>query len=458
MGKILAIDDDPGVLRYLFVLLMQTGKHEVKTLEDSTKAFQELDEGRYDVLLLDMDMPGVTGLDILKYARDHHPDLEAIVLTGVEDVQLAVTAMKLGAYDYLSKPMNNDLLLLVLERALERRHLKDRVQELREDFRYEDLKNKEAFRDIITRSPKILKILRYVERFASSRSSVLIWGESGTGKELIARAIHAVSPRKNERFIAVNAGVFVNELFASEFFGHLRGSFSGAYSDKKGFLEAANRGTLFLDEIGELSLPIQVKLLRVLQEGEFFRLGSTQNQKVDVRIIAATNKDLQVEIKKGNFRKDLFFRLNVNSIYLPPLREHREDIPLLAYHFLDKYNQVDKKDIREISEPVMNLLQQHPYPGNVRELENIINHMVSVEPSAKLTKASLPPYFSDFSEAFTNHGSPSPPAEEKTLQDLEREYISKILEKTGGNRTRAAKILGISRVNLLAKIKRYQLS
>ena len=331
MGRILAIDDDPGVLRYLFVLLMQTGKHEVKTLEDSTKAIQELDRGRYDVLLLDMDMPGVTGLDILQYAREKYPDLETIVLTGVEDVQLAVRAMKLGAYDYLSKPVNNDLLLLVLERALERMLLKDQVQELRKDFKYEDLNNKEAFRDIVTRSPVIIKTLRYVERIANSQSSVLIWGESGTGKELIARAIHAVSPRKNQKFIAVNAGIFATELFASEFFGHIKGSFSGAYSDKKGFLEAAHRGTLFLDEIGELSLPIQVKLLRVLQEGEYFRLGSTQNQKVDVRIIAATNKDLQVEIKKGNFRKDLFFRLNINSIYLPPLREHKEDIPLLVY-------------------------------------------------------------------------------------------------------------------------------
>jgi len=455
MGKILAIDDDPGVLRYLFILLMQTGKYEVKTLEDSTKALPELDQGRYDVLLLDMDMPGVSGLDILKYARDHHPDLETIVLTGVEDVQLAVTAMKLGAYDYLSKPVNNDLLLLVLERALERRRLKDRVQELREDFRFEDLKNKEAFRDMITRSPAIIKILRYAERIADSQSSVLIWGESGTGKELIARAIHAVSPRRQERFIAVNAGVFVNELFASEFFGHMKGSFSGAYSDKKGFLEAANRGTLFLDEIGELSLPIQVKLLRVLQEGEYFRLGSTQNQKVDVRIIAATNKDLQVEIKKGNFRKDLFFRLNINSIYLPPLREHKEDIPLLAYHFLDKYNKVHKKQIQEIAEPVMNLLQQYAYPGNIRELENIINNMVSVETSDKLTRSSLPSYFS---EAFKDYKGLSPSLEEKTLQELEREYIGKILEKTGGNRSRAAKILGISRVNLISKIKRYQLS
>ncbi|MBI5967295.1 MAG: sigma-54-dependent Fis family transcriptional regulator [Deltaproteobacteria bacterium] len=455
MGKILAIDDDPGVLRYLFVLLMQTGKYEVKTLEDSTKALQELDQGRYDVLLLDMDMPRVTGLDILKYAREHHPDLETIVLTGVEDVQLAVTAMKLGSYDYLSKPVNNDLLLLVLERALERRHLKDRVQELREDFKYEDLKNKEAFQDIITRSPAIIKVLRYVERIASSQSSVLIWGESGTGKELIARAIHSVSPRKNERFIAVNAGVFANELFASEFFGHMKGSFSGAYSDQKGFLEAAHRGTLFLDEIGELSLPIQVKLLRVLQEGEYFRLGSTQNQKVDVRIIASTNKDLQVEIKKGNFRKDLFFRLNINSIYLLPLREHKEDIPLLAYHFLDKYNKINKKQIREITEPVMNLLQQYTYPGNIRELENIINNMVSVETSDKLTKSSLPSYFS---EACRDYKGLSPSLEEKTLQELEREYIGKILEKTGGNRTRAAKILGISRVNLISKIKRYQLS
>ncbi len=454
MGRILAIDDDPGVLRYLFVLLMQTGKHEVKTLEDSTKAIQELDRGRYDVLLLDMDMPGVTGLDILQYAREKYPDLETIVLTGVEDVQLAVRAMKLGAYDYLSKPVNNDLLLLVLERALERMLLKDQIQELRKDFKYEDLNNKEAFRDIVTRSPVIIKTLRYVERIANSQSSVLIWGESGTGKELIARAIHAVSPRKNQKFIAVNAGIFATELFASEFFGHIKGSFSGAYSDKKGFLEAAHRGTLFLDEIGELSLPIQVKLLRVLQDGEYFRLGSTQNQKVDVRIIAATNKDLQVEIKKGNFRKDLFFRLNINSIYLPPLREHKEDIPLLVYHFLEKYNQINKKQIREVSDPVFNLLQQYDYPGNIRELENIINNMVSVETSPQLTKSSLPSYFS---EVFKSYKGFSPPLEEKTLQELEREYIGKILEKAGGNRSRTAKILGISRVNLISKIKRYQL-
>jgi len=431
---------------------MQAGQFEVTILQDSTRAYEQLAARPFELLLLDMDMPEVTGLEILQYARKNCPDMETVILTGVDDVKLAVEAMKLGAYDYLTKPVENELLLLVLNKALERRNLLQQIDELK-DARLEDLKEPQAFKDFVTRSPKMIRILHYIEKIAPLRSTVLIWGESGTGKELIARAVHLASPWREEKFIAVNAGVFANELFASEFFGHVRGSFSGAHADQKGFLEEAKGGTLFLDEIGELTHPIQVKLLRVLQEGEYFRLGSTQYQKVDTRIIASTNKDLQVEMNRGNFRKDLFYRLNINSIYVPPLREHKEDIPILTYHFLKKYNRAHDKRIQDVSEQVMGLLQQYEYPGNIRELENLVNHMVSVETMNVLQKSALPEYFQDSFPRERAKGG----FEAKSLQEVERDHIRRVLEFTGGNRTRATKILGISRVNLIQKIKRYRL-
>ncbi|HLP59969.1 MAG TPA: sigma-54 dependent transcriptional regulator [Candidatus Deferrimicrobium sp.] len=315
------------------------------------------------------------------------------------------------------------------------------------------LLNPGVFKNIITRDEKMVKIFHFVEKFAVTDNSVLIWGESGTGKELIARAIHEISARKNHKFVAVNAGAFANELFTSEFFGHAKGSFTGALTDKKGFIEEAQGGTLFLDEIGELSLPIQVKLLRVLQENEFYRLGSTRNIKTDVRIIAATNKNLFDEIKRGNFRKDLFFRLNINSINLPPLRERYEDIPLLAEHFLKEYSARYRRQVEKISSPVLKLLKGYSYPGNVRELMNLINSAVIVETGVELQKKSLPEYFLE--NAYTLMEMPLEPL--NSLQDMEKEYIKKVLDNTRNNKTHAAKILGISRVNLIAKIKKYDL-
>ena len=328
MKKILAIDDDQAVLNYLNIMLLQTGLYEVTTLANSGKAFHELKAKAYDLLILDMDMPDVSGLDILKHIKEKNIDIETIVLTGVEDVELAVSAMKLGAFDYLTKPVDNDQLLTIIATVLENR--KARAGAAAEiPFSADNLKFKDAFKEIITQNEEMIRMFQMVEKMAQPDNSILIWGESGTGKELIAKAIHRISKRRDENFVAVNAGTFANELFSSEFFGHNKGAFTGASAAKKGFLEEADKGTLFLDEIGELALPIQVKLLRVLQEGEFFRLGSTKNQKVDVRIIAATNKDLLSEMKKGNFRKDLFYRLNMSSVYLPPLRERKGDIPLL---------------------------------------------------------------------------------------------------------------------------------
>jgi transcriptional regulator with PAS, ATPase and Fis domain len=263
-----------------------------------------------------------------------------------------------------------------------------------------------------------------------------------------------ISKRKKQSFVAVNAGTFANELFASEFFGHSQGAFTGATANKRGLLEEADKGTLFLDEIGELALPIQVKLLRVLQEGEFFRLGSSKNLKVDVRIIAATNKNLHEEIQKGNFRKDLFYRLNMNSVYLPPLRERKGDIPLLAFHFLRKFCEINDKKIDKITDPVMKLLTSYDYPGNIRELMNIINSTVIIESTHELRKKSLPNYFLENSSVLDDSLMDLPL---KTMIDVEKDHMRKILAYTGGNRTKAAQILGISRISLISKIRKYKL-
>ena len=454
MKKILIIDDDQSLLNYLNVILLQTEEYDVSLLSDSEQACKKIHSNTYDIILLDMVMPCVTGLYILKYIKENHINVETIVFTGAGDVETAVSSMKMGAFDYLRKPLDREDLLTVIKKAIEKKELKHCEISFKESS-LDELEFKEVFSDIITQSKNMIRIFQIVEKIALTDSSILIWGESGTGKELIAKAIHQISKRKNENFIAVNAGIFANELFTSEFFGHIKGAFSGAASNKKGFIEEANRGTLFLDEIGELSLPIQVKLLRVLQEGEFFRLGSTQNMKVDVRIVAATNKDLQEEIKKGNFRKDLFYRLNMNSVYLPPLMERAGDIPLLAYHFLKQFNKLNNKNIRTISDTVLKLLNNYDYPGNVRELMNIINSATIVESSGELRKKSLPQYFLDNTNNCVIF--PGSNMKSKTLQEVEKDHIMKVLEYCEGNRTKASKILGISRVNLIAKIKRYGL-
>ncbi len=453
MRKILAIDDDQAVLNYLNIMLLQTGTYEVSTLVNSSKAFSELKNNNYDLLLLDMDMPDVSGLDILKHIKEKNIDIETIVLTGVEDVELAVSAMKLGAFDYLTKPVDNDQLLKIIKTVLENRR-DNSAMEAEIKVSREHLQFKDAFKDIITQNEEMIRVFQMVEKMAQPDNSILIWGESGSGKELIAKAIHQISKRRNENFVAVNAGTFANELFSSEFFGHNKGAFTGASSAKKGFLEEADKGTLFLDEIGELALPIQVKLLRVLQEGEFFRLGSTKNQKVDVRILAATNKDLLSEMKKGNFRKDLFYRLNMSSVYLIPLRERKGDIPLLCQHFLKKFNEQNQKNIQKISEAAMRLLNQYDYPGNVRELMNIINSAIIIESGNELHKKSLPHYFLENS-SFKEDAATGLPL--KALSEIEKDQIKNVLQHTRGNKTQAAKILGISRVNLLAKIKKYLL-
>jgi len=452
MNKILVIDDDKAVLNYLMVFLTQTRKFEVEVLSDSAKSFEMIDSGNFNLILLDMDMPEVTGKEVLAYTRQNHPEIEVVILTGVEDVELAVESMKMGVYDYLCKPVDNNRLFLTLERALERAQLRNEVSQLRDQVRLEGIRHKDAFKKIVTQDKNFLRILQKVEQIAESENYVLIWGESGTGKELVARAIHQISPRKDKPFIAVNAGVFASELFASEFFGHEKGAFTGAATSKAGFFEEANAGTLFLDEIGELELPIQAKLLRVLQEGEYFRLGSTEKRGANVRIIASTNRDLALEIEKGRFRRDLYYRLNISSIFLPPLRDRKGDVELLAHFFLDQYAKINNKKIDSISEEVLNFLEVYDYPGNARELENIIAGAVVLENSNTLTRRSLPPYLL---KAVASPAASVPASVRKSLSELEAEHIRKVLGSTAGNRTAAAQILGISRVSLISKIKTY---
>ncbi|OGP57515.1 MAG: hypothetical protein A2V67_06785 [Deltaproteobacteria bacterium RBG_13_61_14] len=453
MNRILVIDDDQAVLNYLLVSLTQANRFEVEALSDSTQALALIASGQFDLILLDMDMPETSGWEILQSVRQNHPEIEVVILTGVEDVSLAVESMKMGAYDYLCKPVDNNRLILTLERALERSQLRGEISQLRDQVKLEGLRHKETFKNILTQNKNFLRVLRKVEQIAESENNVLIWGESGTGKELVARAIHQISRRRDKNFIAVNAGVFASELFASEFFGHEKGAFTGAVSTKPGFFEEANGGSLFLDEIGELELPIQAKLLRVLQEGEYFRLGSTERRGADVRIIASTNKDLAAEIEKGRFRRDLYYRLNISSIFLPPLRERKGDVELLAYYFLERRAKLNSKKIEFISEEVLSVLEMYDYPGNIRELENILAGAVVLENSNSLSRRSLPPYL--LKAIGPPRVVPVPSEVRKTLAKLEADHIQRVLEYTRGNRTAAAEILGISRVGLLNKMKNY---
>jgi DNA-binding NtrC family response regulator len=453
MNRILIVDDDQAVLNYLLVSLTQANLFEVEVLSESKKAFALIDTGNFDLVLLDMDMPEVGGWEILQYVRHNRPELEVVILTGVEDVSLAVESMKIGAYDYLCKPVDNTRLVLTLQRALERSQMRGELSQLRDHLQLDGLRHKESFKTIITQNKNFLRMLQKVEQIAESENNVLIWGESGTGKELVAKAIHQISRRREKKFVAVNAGVFASELFASEFFGHEKGAFTGAVKSTPGFFEEANGGCLFLDEIGELELPVQAKLLRVLQEGEYFRLGSTERRGADVRIIASTNKDLSAEIEKGRFRRDLYYRLNISSIFLPPLRERKGDVELLAYYFLERHARLNNKKIDLISDEVLSLLEIYDHPGNVRELENIMAGAVVLENGRALSTRSLPPYL--LKAIGSRRPAPLPAEVRKTLAALEGEHIQRVLEYTKGNRTAAAEILGISRVGLLAKIKNY---
>jgi DNA-binding NtrC family response regulator len=450
MSRILILDDDRAVLNCFETLLAQTGRYQVQVLDDSTKAIDTIARGRFDLLLLDMDMPMVSGTEVLRWVRANHPGMAVVVITGVGDVELAVESMKLGAFDYLCKPVANDRLIACLDRALEGSRRREELH-LIQGGGQQGPRFKEAFKDFVTQDKTLMRTLDEVERIALSNNSVLIWGESGTGKELVARAIHQLGTRAGKPFIPVNSAAFASSLFESQFFGHERGAFTGADAAHPGVFEEADGGTLFLDEVGDVELSVQSKLLRVLQSGEYYRLGSTRKRDADVRIIAATNKNLEAEIEAGRFRRDLYYRISISTIYVPPLRERRGDVELLAYYFLDRYCRENGKTIQSIAEPVMEVLETYDFPGNLRELENIVASAVVLETGSVLSLSSLPPHL----RAVATRAEAKVPREvRKTLADLEEEHIRAVISYTSGNRSAAARILGISRVGLLQKLKR----
>jgi two-component system response regulator PilR (NtrC family) len=436
-GSILIVDDEASLLEFLSVLCAGEGL-EVTTARSVKEARATLAERTPDLVLCDMMMPDGNGLDLLKEIKSGEARTSVVMMTAYTSTKSAIEAMKLGAYDYVPKPFDIDELKVVLSRALEKNRLYQENTYLRRE-----LEQRYAFKNIIGRSSRMRAIFSLIERVARTSSTVLIHGESGTGKELIARAIHFSSPRSAQRFLSVNCGAIPENLLESELFGHERGSFTGAVRDKKGLFQEADGGTLFLDEISEMSLPMQVKLLRALQEKVVRRVGGTTEEPVDVRIIAATNQNLTERIASGGFREDLYYRINVIPISLPPLRSRREDIPLLVDHFLRKYSAEMESPVKRISAEAMRLLERHAWPGNVRELENLIERAVALSTSDVLTADDLPSALA-VPGAADEHGFTLPEEGldlERLLEGIRADLMSQALARTGGVQTQAAELL-----------------
>jgi len=441
LRKILVIDDEQNIRKMLTRVLSPEG-FIVKEANNGLEALKRLQEENYSLVLLDLKMPGLNGIETLKEIRENDLNLPVIMMSAYGSIPEAVEAMKLGALDYLIKPFDIEELKIIIKRAIKQYEL-----EVENIYYREEEEKRFNFDEIIGKSSSINKVLEMVKSVASTPATVLITGENGTGKELIARAIHKNSLRKNSPFVVVNCVAFSPNLLESELFGHEKGSFTGAIAKRIGRFEMANGGTIFLDEIGEMDLTIQTKLLRVLQEREFERVGSSRTIKVDVRILSATNKDLKKEIEERRFREDLFYRLNVFNVDVPPLRERKEDIPLIVKHLTGKYNKILNKKVKKVSAKAMELLLDYNYPGNIRELENII------ERSMIMAKDEI------IDEKYFNFISKEEYIEKKgTLKETEKELIIKYLIQNKGNRTKTAEILGISRRSLQNKIKEYQIN
>jgi len=445
--KILLADDEEGIRKVLGISLADSG-YEVLTAKDGEEALKIFKETRPPIVLTDIKMPGIDGIELLQKIKQEDPDTEVIMITGYATVDSAIEAIKQGAFHYVPKPYKIDEVRALVRQALEKKRLKDEVKELRQDLR-----SRAAIPFIIGKNRKILELIRTVQQIAPTDCNVLIFGETGTGKELIARAIHYASHRSEKRFIAFNCGAFTEELLANELFGHEKDAFTGATTTKVGLFEAGHGGTILLDEIADMPSSMQAKLLRVVQEKMVLRVGGTRPIPVDVRVVAATNRDLKKLEGEGKFRSDLYYRLNVVSLHIPALAERKDDIPLLAHHFMKKYAQQQGKDIHGITDEMMGILMNYPFPGNVRELENIIERAVTLGAGSKLDSRDLP---SDLKMIHfrairpTSGGLP-------TLEDTEREYIRWVLSQTGGNKTKAAEILGLARVSLWRKLKKFQL-
>lgn len=445
-GKLLIVDDEKVAVKNLEHVLKKEG-YEVTATQSGANALIHLDRQQFDVVLTDLRMEKVDGLQILQKCRASWPDTEVILITGYATLESAVEVMKQGAFYYIAKPFRLDEVRKVVAEAMQKIRLRRENRALREQ-----VENFQGNVRIITQDGEMQRLLDMSRQIAPTDCNVLITGESGTGKELFARYLHHHSLRAEGHFLAVNCGAFNEELLANEMFGHVKGSFTGAATDKKGLLLAADRGTLFLDEITEMSPAMQVKLLRVIQEREVLPLGATAPVKVDVRFVAATNRDMQGMMKQGEFRQDLYFRLNVVNLHIPPLSRRREDVPLLAYHFLKKCAARMGKPVAEISAGTLDILKAYDFPGNVRELENIIERGVAIAAGDTIETAYLPDDLRELSiRTFRKKGGRLP-----SLEEQERDYIRWVLQDAGGNQTLAAQILGIDRVSLWRKLKRYQ--
>lgn len=446
-ARILLVDDEVEVLGLWEAVLKGKG-FEVETATDGVQALERMQKAQFDILVTDLKMPRMDGMELLEHVKRDYPEVEVVMVTAHGTIATAVEAMKLGAFDYVTKPLMVDELFITLDRVLQVRGLQAQARDLR-------LRLERGFqlRNIIGRNRKMLEIYELIEVVSDTDSTVLIQGESGTGKELIANAIHYSSPRRDRPFIKVNCGILSEHLLESELFGHVKGAFTGAIRDRKGRFELAHTGTLFLDEIGDISPNLQLKLLRVLQEGEFERVGEARTRRVDVRIIAATNRDLEEAMKTGAFRKDLYYRLNVIAITVPPLRERLDDLPLLAQHFLKRYSRKMNKRIEGISPEALRLLENYDWPGNVRELENVVERAVVFCKGGFITERELPP------SLVQGVARDKVTLESKSLREavaqFERQLILDSLNRTNWNRSEAARRLGLHRNTLSSKIKKY---
>lgn len=443
--RILLVDDEKNILKVMSASLKKEG-YEVETARSGEDAIEKVGNNRYNLVITDYKLPGINGLDLLKELKVKNAELLVIILTAYGTIEKAVDAMKKGASNYLTKPLNLEELTLVVRDAMERHALIEENKDLRRR-----LLDKYSFDNIIGKSPAIEEVFRMIRMVSQSNANILIIGESGTGKELVARAIHYDSERKDFPFIPVDCAAIPEGLLENEIFGHEKGAYTGAHDRRLGMIEQAHMGTIFLDEVGELSLNLQKKLLRVLQEREFHRLGGKERVKVNIRVIAATNRDLQQDVREGRFREDLFYRLNVVTIPIPSLRERMNDIPLLAEHFLRKYNDENKKDIRGFTPEVMKLFMSYEWLGNVRELENIVERAVVLCNFEKIVVDNIPPNIINAAGDKRHIFEPSP--EGMSLSEVEKKIIHKALEDVRWNQTRASQVLGISRKQLRTKMK-----
>ncbi len=447
--RILIVDDEESMRHMLSIMLKKEG-YEVEAAANGRFALEALAKGGFDAVLCDIRMPEMDGVGFLK-ALDHRAqELTVIMMSAFGTIDTAIEAMKLGAYDYISKPFKSDEILLTLRKAEERERLRrDNARLLSE------VQQAYSYDSIIGKSAPMQEVFKTLQKVSGYKSTVLLMGESGTGKELLARAVHYNSPRRDRPFVAVNCGAIPENLLESELFGHLKGAFTDASRNKKGLFEEAHEGTLFLDEIGELPFALQVKLLRVLQEEEIRRVGDVKAIKIDVRVIAATVKDLEKEVKAGRFREDLYYRLNVLPLHVPPLRVRKDDIPVLVDHFIKKYNARLEMKVSGVTPEAMAFLMEYDWPGNVRELENAIERAIVLTDATHIQVANLPPAVRDFQSKSRLELLKDEYSIKRTSRILEEELIRKALAKTHGNRTHAAKLLEISHRALLYKIAEY---